>query len=61
MKLFGLAEIGPFMPKTASWIFCPGFTFRPMITRFGALKPATTAPPVWPRTGASFPSTHTSA
>ncbi len=36
-------------------------TFRPATTRFGALKPAATGPPVWPSTGASFPSTHTSA
>ena len=61
MKFCGLAETGPFMPKTASWIFCPGFTLRPTTTRFGALKPAATAPPVWPRTGVSLPSTHTSA
>ncbi len=61
MKLFGLAEMGPLAPKTASWMRCPGFTPRPMMTRLGALKPPITTPPVWPSTGASFPSTQTSA
>jgi hypothetical protein len=46
MKFCGLAEIGPFMPKTASWKRCPGCASRVSTTRLGALKPFTTWPPV---------------
>ncbi len=61
MKLSGLFEIGPFMPKTASSNVWPGFASRVRITRFGALKPFTAWPPACPSMSGSFPSTHTSA
>ena len=40
MKFVGGFESGPLAPKTASWIFCPGFTSRPITSRFGAFQPA---------------------
>ena len=61
MKLVGASEIGPLMPKTASWIFWPGFTLRPTTSRFGAFQPATTEPPRLAGARGSSPSTHTSA
>ncbi len=61
MKLVGGSEIGPLMPKIASWIFWPGFTLRPISRRFVAFQPATTEPPLWPVSRDSSPSTQTSA
>ena len=61
MKLPGGLEIGPFMPKTASWICRPGRASRAMTTRLGALNPFTIGPPACPRTSGSFPSTQISA
>ena len=61
MKLVGGLEIGPLMPNTASWIFCPGLTLRPTTKRFGAFQPLITEPPLWPSARVSSPSTQISA
>ena len=61
MKLPGGLESGPFTPKIASWNLWPGRASRVSTTRFGALKPFTSWPPVCPSTTGSCPFTHTSA
>ena len=48
MKFDGGSDSGPLTPKIASWIVCPGRAFAVSTTRFGALKPLTSEPPVWP-------------
>ena len=61
MKFDGGSESGPLAPKIASWIRWPGRASRVSTTRFGALNPLTSAPPVCPSTRGSLPSTHISA
>ena len=51
----------PLTPKTASWIFWPGFTLRPITRRFDAFHPAITLPPFCPSARVNSPSTQTSA